>query len=97
MSDESEAVEFRAFRITGRVQGVFFRVWTRETAMKLGLVGTVRNLMDGSVEAVAEGPLPTLDAFEERLWEGPPASRVEGVERIEAEGRASFQGFEIRY
>ena len=97
MFHESAGVEVRAFRITGKVQGVCFRVWTRETAMKLGLVGTVRNRADGSVETVAEGTLHTLEAFEKRLWEGPPASRVEGVERMEAEGGASFQGFEIRY
>jgi acylphosphatase len=69
MSDE--ASQLRAFRITGRVQGVFFRVWTRDAALEMGLRGMVRNHNDGSVEAWARGPPKALDAFELRLWEGP--------------------------
>ena len=42
-------------RIEGRVQGVYFRAWTDETARSLGLDGTVRNMSDGSVEAVFSG------------------------------------------
>ena len=71
--------ERRGFRIVGRVQGVFFRVWTRDLAKELGLRGTVRNRMDGSVEARAEGDPGALRMFESRLWDGPPASVVERV------------------
>ena len=78
-----EASQRRAFRITGRVQGVCFRVWIRETALEMGLRGMVRNLSDGSVEACAEGSASVLDAFESCLWKGPPTARVEGVERKE--------------
>lgn len=72
-------VERRGFRIIGRVQGVRFRVWTREVAEELGLRGTVRNRLDGSVEAHAEGDPGAVRVFESRLWEGPPASAVETV------------------
>jgi acylphosphatase len=74
----------KGFRITGRVQGVFFRVWTQEIAEGLGLGGTVRNRTDGSVEAHVGGPGGKVDAFEARLWEGPPSSAVEGVEVLES-------------
>jgi acylphosphatase len=70
----------RGYRITGRVQGVFFRAWTQEVAGGLGLRGTVRNRSDGSVEAHAVGTPEAMDVFEGRLREGPPMARVERVE-----------------
>lgn len=95
MSDE--ASQLRAFRITGRVQGVFFRVWTRDAALEMGLRGMVRNHNDGSVEAWARGSPKALDAFELRLWEGPATARVEGVERGEPSGTIPEDGFLILY
>lgn len=92
-----EELEVRGFRVRGRVQGVFFRVWTRELATGLGLRGTVRNLPDGSVEAWAEGTADVLDRFQEKLWVGPPASRVEEVERTEVKGVLPGTGFTILY
>lgn len=82
MADE-ELVQ-KGYRITGRVQGVFFRVWTRETASGLGLGGTVRNRPDGSVEAHFVGPASALERMEARLREGPPAAQVERVEELES-------------
>ena len=70
----------RGYRITGRVQGVFFRAWTQEVAGGLGLTGTVRNLSDGSVEAHAAGTPQAIGVFEGRLGEGPPMARVDRVE-----------------
>jgi acylphosphatase len=67
-------------RVSGRVQGVFFRASTREQARRLGLSGHARNLPDGAVEVLACGPLPALEALREWLWLGPPAARVETVE-----------------
>jgi acylphosphatase len=90
-------LEVRGFRVWGRVQGVFFRVWTRELAAGLGLRGAVRNLSDGSVEAWAEGTAEVLDHFQEKLWEGPPSSRVEEVERTEVGGVLPEIGFTILY
>ena len=95
MSDE--ASQLRAFRITGKVQGVFFRVWTRDTALEMGLRGMVRNHNDGSVEAWAAGSPKVLDAFELRLWEGPEGASVEGVERGEPTGEIPENGFLILY
>jgi acylphosphatase len=74
----------KGFRVTGRVQGVFFRAWTREVARELGLGGTVRNLPDGSVVAHFVGPAGAVERMEGRLWEGPPASRVDAVEPVDS-------------
>ncbi len=72
-------------RISGRVQGVGFRLWTVEQAELLGLDGWVRNRRDGSVEAVFAGPPETVGAMLERCRRGPPAARVDrlGVEDCE--------------
>jgi len=80
---------------TGRVQGVYYRANTRETANELGLDGWVRNLDDGRVEAVFEGPRESVEAAVEWCHDGSPAARVEAVdvEYGEAEG---VEGFEIR-
>jgi acylphosphatase len=90
-------MEVRSYRVRGRVQGVFFRVWTRDTATELGLRGAVRNRSDGSVEAWAEGPPEVLDDFETRLWIGPPASRVNAVEVDQSVGPLPESGFTILY
>jgi acylphosphatase len=76
-------------RITGRVQGVFFRAWTKEQAGELGLSGWVRNCGDGSVEAHVEGGQAAVDKLIDRLRQGPPSAWVETVEVEEAEA----QGF----
>jgi len=70
------------FRVTGKVQGVWFRAATRERALALGLDGSALNLADGSVMVVARGPEPALEALRQWLHRGPPAARVEGVERL---------------
>lgn len=71
-------------RITGRVQGVWYRGWTIDEARRLGLSGWVRNRRDGSVEAVFSGPEQTVRAMIELCREGPPAALVSDVaEQIE--------------
>jgi acylphosphatase len=65
--------------IEGRVQGVWYRGWTVETARALGLRGWVRNLEDGNVEAVFSGPEQAVDAILARCHQGPPAARVSSV------------------
>ena len=90
-----EELVMRGYRVTGRVQGVFFRAWTRETALELGLRGTVRNRFDGSVEAFALGSPTALDAFQARLWEGPSVAQVEGVEVLESQEPVPPASFEI--
>ena len=74
-------------RVTGRVQGVFYRAWTGQTARALGLAGWVRNHRDGSVEAVFSGSVEAVAAMIEKCRQGPPAARVEKVE-ILREGEA---------
>jgi acylphosphatase len=83
--------------ISGRVQGVFFRAHTRSWATELGVKGWVRNLQDGRVELVAEGPRHALEELLKRVRVGPPAASVENV-RVEW-GRATgeFEDFEVRY
>jgi acylphosphatase len=58
--------------VSGHVQGVGFRWWTRSRALELGLVGTATNLADGRVEVVAEGPRPGCERLLELLSEQPP-------------------------
>lgn len=66
--------------VSGRVQGVWYRVGTREQARKLGLSGYARNLADGRVEVLACGSPAATDELKRWLWEGPPAAEVSGVE-----------------
>ncbi len=67
-------------RVTGRVQGVFFRASTQRQARSLGLVGHARNLADGSVEVLAVGPPAALADLRGWLRVGPSAARVDSVE-----------------
>lgn len=70
----------RHLTITGKVQGVWYRAWTVETARSLGLVGWVRNRTDGSVEAVVEGDESAVDQFLALAQHGPAAARVERID-----------------
>ena len=87
------AVIARHLIILGRVQGVFYRNWAMETASGLGLSGWVRNRMDGSVEALVEGPVQAVEQFISLAHEGPPAAHVAriDVQDVDVEGFASFQ------
>jgi acylphosphatase len=69
----------RHFLVSGRVQGVFYRAATQETARQLGLTGWVRNLPDGRVELTACGEPSRVAELERWLWQGPPHARVEAV------------------
>ena len=64
--------ERRYFRVRGRVQGVGFRYFTRATAVQLGLIGFVRNRVDGDVELEAEGEPAHLDQLAGAVRKGPP-------------------------
>jgi acylphosphatase len=72
--------------IEGRVQGVWFRESMRLEAERLGVTGWVRNLPDGSVEAVVQGSVEAVDAL--LVWSrtGPPMARVERIVLSVAEG-----------
>lgn len=84
------------YLVSGRVQGVAFRYWTRETASRLGLDGWTRNLPDGRVEVLAQGDEETLERLHKALRQGSPLSSVAGVERFEEPGSEGLDGFSIR-
>jgi acylphosphatase len=69
-----------AFRVTGRVQGVSFRAWTRAQASIMGLSGWVQNQEDGSVIGLVHGPEEDVDRFVERLHGGPATADVATVQ-----------------
>jgi len=88
------ATTCRRFRVTGRVQGVFFRDSTRQRALKLGLTGSARNLPDGSVEVTACGRQDSLEQLGLWLQSGPPMASVASVEWADVEHR-KFRNFTI--
>jgi acylphosphatase len=87
----NERIAVRA-RVRGRVQGVAFRAATRREAQQLGLHGHAVNQADGSVEVLAEGSPPAVEALLDWLGRGPPLARVDAVERedLPATGRVGF-------
>jgi len=84
-----------AVRVTGRVQGVWYRGWAQGEARRLGLRGWVGNQPDGSVAAVLAGPEAAVSAMLEAMRRGPPEARVAGVEATEATDEG-WPGFEVR-
>ncbi|HEV7310041.1 acylphosphatase [Ensifer sp.] len=82
-------------RILGRVQGVSFRVWTRNEAERLGLAGWVKNEPDGSVFAVINGSEEAVATMLERLGEGPPMASVTQVITEFVETTGEIKGFRI--
>ena len=95
----SEAGTDRAVRmvISGRVQGVGFRYFTRHAAERLALVGWVKNLPSGEVEVRVTGAPPTLDVFRQRLRQGPPGSRVDRLAESELAAAGDWTRFEITF
>ena len=81
--------------IAGRVQGVFFRAHTADRARQRGVVGFVRNLPDGRVEAVFEGDAPAVEEMVAWCHQGPPRARVERVKVQWEEPRGEFAEFQI--
>jgi acylphosphatase len=83
----------RRIAVHGRVQGVFYRGWTVETARALGLGGWVRNRRDGTVEILVAGEEGAVHRMIELCRRGPSAARVERVEVVESdeEAPASFE------
>jgi acylphosphatase len=82
-------------RVSGVVQGVGFRYFTHRVAVSLGLDGYVRNMSDGSVEAVVEGDSMMVDVFLDKIGTGPPASSVRGL-RVSEIPPVGYDGFDIR-
>lgn len=82
--------------ISGRVQGVFFRDSTRHLARQYGVVGWVRNLPDGRVEAVFEGEKDAVQRLVDWCHQGPPGARVDRVDVEWQEYTGAFTDFMVR-
>jgi len=83
------------FVVGGKVQGVFFRAGTREQAEALGLRGYARNRADGRVDVLAVGDPTAIDRLAAWLRQGPPAARVDELERLDASADEAGARFEI--
>jgi len=83
--------------ISGRVQGVFFRMETKRAAGDIGVSGWVKNQLDGTVEAVFEGGRDRVDAIVEWCRQGPPNAVVTDVNVSWEDYSGEFEGFEIDY
>ena len=87
----------RRFVISGRVQGVGFRYYTQECALREGVTGWVRNLPDGRVEALVEGDDEAVTRVERALWQGPGGARVATVAVDDSEPPSgAYHGFSVR-
>ena len=86
-----------AVKISGLVQGVWFRASTRDEAVRLELTGWVRNLPDGRVEAVFEGPEEKLKQMVAWCRKGPPAAQVAHVEEDWSPASGQFTDFRVKY
>lgn len=86
----------RRLRITGRVQGVFFRATTRDAARRAGATGWVRNDPDGAVTAEVQGPPGAVDAVVDVVRRGPAQAQVDDVEVADADVVDGESGFDVR-
>jgi acylphosphatase len=84
-------------QVTGRVQGVGFRQFTRRKASDLDLTGWVKNESDGSVRLEAEGPRDALDDLLDAIRSGPRTASVENVSADWQDADGRFDRFQVRY
>ena len=84
-------------KVYGKVQGVWYRAYTRDKAIELGLTGWVRNKPDGSVEIEVEGDEEKIKELIKWCWKGSPAAKVENVKVIEKKFNNEFTYFSILY
>ena len=85
----------RRFVITGRVQGVGFRYFTLDAAIREGVTGWVTNRSNGCVEAYLEGEAEAVTRVERAIRRGPPGARVETVQVDVEEPGGAYSGFDI--
>ena len=85
-----------AVTVSGLVQGVNFRHYTRMQAEALGVAGWVRNLPDGRVEGCFEGEEPAVEALIAWCRRGPDWARVDDVTTVREAWRGEFEGFSVR-
>ena len=85
----------RRYVITGRVQGVGFRYFTQDAALREGVTGWVRNLPDGRVEALVEGDAEAVARIERALRSGPRGARVDRVYVDDEEPTGAYTTFSV--
>ena len=85
----------RAFLISGRVQGVFFRDSTKKEALKLGLQGSAVNQSDGNVKVCLRGKSEDIDLLERWLQMGPDLANVESVIEVDIDQQLELNGFKV--
>ena len=85
----------RAFLISGRVQGVFFRESTKKEALKLGLQGSALNLSDGTVKVCLRGQNDDIDLLEKWLHMGPELAKVESVIEVDIDQQLELNDFKV--
>lgn len=94
---ERELIARAHIFVSGRVQGVFYRARTQETARAYGLMGWVRNCPDGRVEALMEGRKESISKVINWCRQGPPAAHVTDIDTDWEEPTGEFHDFTIRY
>jgi len=87
----------RRFFISGDVQGVGYRFFAQRAAARHQVVGYVKNLSDGRVEALAEGPWSQVEAFKHDLAAGPRFGRVDHVEELNLDPSGTYSSFRIEH
>ena len=82
--------------VTGKVQGVFFHSWVHDQAKSLNLCGWVRNIKDGEVEILAQGPDEALNELKSRLLQGSQFSQISNLETNIVDYDKCYPDFQIR-
>lgn len=85
------------FIVRGHVQGVGFRYFAVRAARRFGVTGTVRNMPDGTVEAIAQGSDDAIAGFRAELERGPSFGRVDSVHESMIEGGRRYSDFDVVY
>jgi acylphosphatase len=99
MQDENTSAEALASAtviVSGKVQGVYYRKFAQENAIRLGLTGFARNLSDGRVEIVAEGSRAAIEELISLLQEGPAFADVDDLDILWSSPSGEFPDFRIK-
>jgi len=92
----AEALTSATVIVSGKVQGVYYRKFAQESAIRLGLAGSARNLPDGRVEIVAEGLRDAIEELIGLLQQGPAFANVEGLNVSWSSPSGEFPDFRIK-
>ncbi|MBW3670469.1 MAG: acylphosphatase [Acidobacteria bacterium] len=89
--------ETRVIKIHGKVQGVGYRFFATRVARRLGLKGWIRNLRDGTVDAIVEGETEAIDEWLEEIREGPRYAEVTKIDQEQKTFLGKFGDFDVRF